>query len=532
MQALLLHPDRDFDWKRPDPPGTGDLVRDLGLSTLVEAMAKGDERLREAARGVLLAGTADLATIRHRQDVVRDCLAHPDLVRDLYALTIDAIETERKSAIGAFFRSPGMVLSRSIELMGELVAHLRRLRIVAEEQGPSFRSQGFGVLFSTVRRELGERYLAEVNRSLGSLKFPGGMLMSARLGSGNAGRDYTLRRADLRRDRLLHLLGRGPEGYDFTLAPRDESGARALSELRDRGVEVASGAVARSVEHVVDFFKMLRAELAFCVGALNLHEALAASGCPTCLPDPRPPGNRSMSARNLCDASLALSLGHGIVGNALAADGKDLLVVTGANRGGKSTFLRSLGQAAVMMRCGLFVAADAFAAEVPERVFTHHRREEDASLRSGKFDEELARMSGIADALVPNSLVLFNESFSATNEREGSEVARQIVSALLARGVRIVFVTHQYTFARGFHERGSRATLFLRAGRDVDGGRNFAITEADPLPTSYGPDLFARIFDEAGPIAGKGLPSDHGPSHGHVHAGGRTIQGEPSRPSS
>ena len=57
MQALLLHPDRDFDWDRPDPPGTGDLVRDLALTTLVDAMAKGDERLRDAARAVLLAGT-------------------------------------------------------------------------------------------------------------------------------------------------------------------------------------------------------------------------------------------------------------------------------------------------------------------------------------------------------------------------------------------------------------------------------------------------------------------------------------------
>ena len=148
-----------------------------------------------------------------------------------------------------------------------------------------------------------------------------------------------------------------------------------------------------------------------------------------------------------------------------------LVIVTGANRGGKSTFLRSLGLAALMMRCGLFVAARSFASEVPERVFTHWRREEDASLRSGKFDEELARMSAIADALVPNALVLFNESFAATNEREGSEVARQIVAALLARGIRVAFVTHQYALARAFRDRGGRATLFLPARRGVRTGR-------------------------------------------------------------
>ena len=62
-------------------------------------------------------------------------------------------------------------------------------------------------------------------------------------------------------------------------------------------------------------------------------------------------------------------------------------------------------------------------------LFTHDKREEDASLDKGKVDEELARMSEIADYLGPNSMVLFNESFAATNERDGSEIARQIVCA-------------------------------------------------------------------------------------------------------
>ena len=52
-------------------------------------------------------------------------------------------------------------------------------------------------------------------------------------------------------------------------------------------------------------------------------------------------------------------------------------------------------------------------------------------MKSGKFDEELSRMNAIVDNLTPRALILFDESFAATNEREGSEIARQIVSALL-----------------------------------------------------------------------------------------------------
>ena len=52
-------------------------------------------------------------------------------------------------------------------------------------------------------------------------------------------------------------------------------------------------------------------------------------------------------------------------------------------------------------------------------------------MKSGKLDEELSRMSAIVDHITSHPMILFNESFAATNEREGSEIARQIVSALL-----------------------------------------------------------------------------------------------------
>jgi len=36
--------------------------------------------------------------------------------------------------------------------------------------------------------------------------------------------------------------------------------------------------------------------------------------------------------------------------------------------------------------------------------------------------------------------------------------------------------------------------LFLRAGRRSDGRRTFRLLEGEPLPTSYGEDLYRRIF--------------------------------------
>ena len=64
-------------------------------------------------------------------------------------------------------------------------------------------------------------------------------------------------------------------------------------------------------------------------------------------------------------------------------------------------------------------------------------------------DQDIA-MSTSVDNITTNSIVMFNESFAATNEREGSEIARQIICALLEKRIKVFFVTHLYEFAHGF----------------------------------------------------------------------------------
>jgi DNA mismatch repair ATPase MutS len=183
-----------------------------------------------------------------------------------------------------------------------------------------------------------------------------------------------------------------------------------------------------------------------------------------------------------------------VVGNSVDADGKNLVIITGANQGGKSTFLRSVGLAQLMMQCGMFVPAESFAGELCAGVFTHYKREEDPTMKHGKLDEELSRMSEIIDAIAPNGIMLFNESFASTNESEGSEIARQVVRALLEKRVKVFFVTHLYEFARGMFEENMDDALFLRAERLADGTRTFRIVEGEPLETSYGEDLYKEIF--------------------------------------
>jgi len=105
-------------------------------------------------------------------------------------------------------------------------------------------------------------------------------------------------------------------------------------------------------------------------------------------------------------------------------------------------------------------------------------------------------MSEIVDHISPNSILLFNESFAATNEREGSEIAKQIVAALLEKGIRVFFVTHFFEFAHHFAKKKAEGTLFLRSERQAEGGRTFKLIEGEPEKTSYGEDLYREIFKD------------------------------------
>jgi DNA mismatch repair ATPase MutS len=382
---------------------------------------------------------------------------------------------------------------------------LKQLRHAADKHGPQFRSAGFRRFFDMLASELNDNYLQIVDDHLERLAFRGGTLISAELGKGNKGVNYILRKPPCAEQSwiervqgwLAQLVSRDSAGYFYEIHDRDEAGSQALSDLKGQGISRVATALAQSTDHILSFFRLLRLELGFYVGCLNLRDQLVRKREPLCLPEPTPASPPILTTRALYDVCLSLTMEGRVVGNDVLGDQRALIVITGANRGGKSTFLRSIGLAQLMMQCGMFVPAESFRANVCHGIFTHFKREEDSSMGSGKLDEELRRMSGIVDQIRPYSTALFNESFASTNEREGSEIARQIVRALLETEVKVLYVTHMFDLAEGFYRLTMDPALFLRAERLAEGQRTFRLVEAEPLPTSYGEDLYRLIF---GPI--------------------------------
>lgn len=491
MKANLMFSGRDFDRQAEPCFGKDVLTADLELERVLVNMAQGDQIIFEACQAALFSPLQSKEEIEYRQENLGDVLQNPDVVRQLYAITVETEKRRKESWHWLSSSSLSSTFYSAVELLKIYTEMLMELRLVADSKLSGFQAQGFRNLLILLQMELDDDYFGQVRTHLSDLNDREGTLVSAALGNYMQGVSYVLRRKNRK-----GFWWRWRFAPSYTIAARDEAGAADLGKRRERAINEAANALAQAAEHLEGFFAMLRGELAFYVGCLNLADSLRALGMPICIPGLHPLESRDRAWRGLYDVSLALTKNAAVIGNRLEVAGKRLYMITGANQGGKSTFLRSLGQAQLMAQSGMFVGADSFSAPIRGGVFSHFKKEEDSAMKSGKLDEELARMSLIAGRLEGGALMLFNESFGATNEREGSEICRQISKALIENGVEIFSVTHLYTYAAAF--LGDGETQFLRAQRLESGERTFRVMPGDPLPTAFGKDLYQKIFGQRG----------------------------------
>lgn len=492
MKVQLLRPDSNHRHEHIITKEEEIVLQDLELNAVIEAMSLDDRYLKENIKKYLLSTETDVDILKYRQDCIKDCINNPIAIRNLYAYAEETIKKKSNHYWGFTSTSLSTVLYASVNMLKMLAEMLYKLRLIADEHNNGFKSQGFHDFFSMLQDELSDEYLEEMKVQLKELEFSNGILISSELGNNNQGINYVLRR---QKKGLLNSI-KWQFTPSFIINERDEAGWRDFNLRTEIATNKVTNALYQSSEHVLTFFENLRLELAFYIGCLNLYERLERINAPICYPDPKLPNKFTLTCDGLYDIALALTTQKMVVGNQISGVDKSLFIVTGANQGGKSTFLRSIGQAQIMMQCGMFVSANGFSANLCQGVYTHFKKEEDKTMKHGRLDEELFRLSETLKEIKPNSLILFNESFSSTNEREGSEIASQITRALLEQNHKIFFVTHFYIFASIMKELNNPNYAFFQAERLDSGKRTFRIIEGLPEKTSYGLDLFSKIFKE------------------------------------
>ncbi len=490
MRVNLLYKDRNLE-KTKIGEIEENLIKDLGLDIIADEMSKGDELTKEVVIQILIQPLIEKDEIVYRQEIAKDALININLFKKLNKLADDVIESKKKSMFWMMNKKPSGVLFSNVRMMEVLIEHLLELKKIFENPG-NVTSEGLKTLIKNTGKILTQDYIGQLKHLLKILEFKEIITFSTKLGYANKLSDFVLRFKE-EKGAFLKFFSKD-RGYSFTIDERDQAGFRALSEIKDKALIDTAKLVHTATMSVLRFFEILKEETSFYIAVNNLYEAIQNKGYWSCFPNI----NDDFARRNvedLYDLSLMFVTNDKIIPNDLNQKGELATFIVGANQGGKTTFLRSLGIAQIMFQAGLFVPAKSFNSHICSGIFTHFKKEEDIHLESGKLDDELKRMDEIVKKVKPHSIILQNESFASTNEQEGSEIATQILKAFKENSIETFYVTHMYTLAKTF--LNSEDVRYLVVEVDSKGKRSFKVKPGKPQSTSFGKDLFYKVFGKA-----------------------------------
>ncbi len=491
MKPNLLHESQKLNLELPvnEQP----LLQDLHIEPILSAMSRQDPFVYRTMKMLLLNPLTDENTILYRQRILGDILPDPSLIHRLYFIASDI---ERQSEAYRTLMKPSFSrnvpirekLKTATDFLPVLLVKLRELRDIGRAVLPSCRSTGLTSLFRQLEQAYTDAFLADArthHECLRQAVGEGQLIIGGKIGNGLKGTGYTLRRIEAASSLSLKRLKLGNSG-SFLLA-------HSLKEIEESALSNLLRIVRRFIDKTLIFTDLLRFESSFYLGCTQLHDELTKRGCEAAFPLPIASEDRSFSFTGLYDPGMAIRIGRQPFTNDLQADGMRVLMITGANQGGKTTFLRSVGLAQLMMQCGMFVSAASFRAQPCDHIFTHFTREEDDTMRSGKLDEELARLDRIVDQLTSRSLLLMNEPFASTTEREGAAIAMDLLAVGHDLNLRIYIVTHFYELA-SWAQGQLKHAVFLSPVRSQIGLHSYKLIKQEPTPTSYGDALYREII--------------------------------------
>lgn len=228
-------------------------------------------------------------------------------------------------------------------------------------------------------------------------------------------------------------------------------------------------------------------EIGFAREAALYTRRVEEMGYPTCLPTPS--GERCVRLRDLRDVSLLgrEMRGADVVPNDVTMqDDARFFYVTGANGGGKTTFLRSLGIAVLFFLTGCPVAARSGEIWPFARLCTHFPSQENFE-DTGRFVDELRRADEIRSAADADTMALFNETFSGTDEKKSEEYSRRLAEDIHAAGAFGLYVTHIHSLTHG-----KIPTLAAVIDENDENRRTYRISRMDGTDCSFAGDILKK----------------------------------------
>lgn len=259
----------------------------------------------------------------------------------------------------------------------------------------------------------------------------------------------------------MHITSQLGESYVERLAAcaanlglAEIQGQRAFSRPLPADIIEAVAALYPDVFQYFDWFSakyegffnegimVYRGELAFYLELTEIIEKLRAAGIPVVYPEISE--TREIRVRNAYDITLlAKDEQHIVPNDILFTENEPFYYLTGANGGGKTTYLRAVGAAVVFFLNGCPLACDSASMAPLKNVYTHFPRDERFD-SGGRFQNENALVNDILEAEGGNSLVLLNETYSATSEELAVPLTVALAERLYKSGSFGIYITHQH----------------------------------------------------------------------------------------
>ncbi len=511
MKSYLLYPDRDYI--KVDNKET---YSDLWYTTIVNHLCVYDKYVKEIYLNPVSLMTTDKNVIYYRQAILRDFIKNREVVVNLYQFIQELLQEIYNDRFELQTKHITQSFDSTKRISKKLLMALENMNRYYNKYKDLFKSEGFKSYIDRFLNVFTLEYIEKLNYVFVHLGFPKGYYvkgaLNERLDLANL-EVYDEKSSIKEQKRKLEPTGVQLRNkvsmfktYDIDIKEDKEWKHKKVIEnpnaiasaetdymhFTDKVLLGLAPSICNLVNDVVEYLKKSREEMAFYIGAINLYDKLIAKGMPICTP--KVSDAVCFNCDGLYDVALALESNSKVVGNTLSSNAR-ITYISGANQGGKTTFLRSYGQAIIMMQLGLFVAGKSFLSNTFTGVFTHFNKEEDKTMESGKLDEELKRFDGIMNNVKRGSLILFNESFQSTSEREGSQIAFDIIKALHEKDISTLAVSHMYHLyylLDDYYKNGE--VYYLRAVRDEDGARCYTLTESKPLTTAFAMDIYKEIF--------------------------------------
>ncbi|MBM4331061.1 MAG: hypothetical protein FJ117_07510 [Deltaproteobacteria bacterium] len=182
-------------------------------------------------------------------------------------------------------------------------------------------------------------------------------------------------------------------------------------------------------------------------------------------------------------------------------NGKNTLIVTGANTGGKTVALKTLGLLTLMTQCGIPIpAAGESEVAVFNNIFADIGDEQSLQDNLSTFSAWIQSASRIVKEAGKSSLILLDEVGGGTDPAEGAALTMALIDGLRERGAKTVVTTHLHLLkAYGalhqdivnvsveFNSDTLRPTYRLIYGRP---GESYALPMAEKW--GFPPDLVKR----------------------------------------